>query len=144
MMRSFLTSVAWPALPSERGSVLLSLLFQLERTQWWPAERLEQHQMLQLAKLARHAGDTVPFYRERFARAGIRPDEGLRLAEWRALPLLTRREIQDAGTALWSTRIPGDHGQPSESQTAGSTGEPVKVRGTEVTTVFWDAYTLRD
>ncbi len=143
-MRSFVTGVAWPGMPSQRGSVLLSLLFQLERTQWWPAERLLEHQLLQLTKLAQHAYDTVPFYRQRFDAAQFRPGDGLSLAAFRALPVLTRREVQDAGAALGSGRLPPEHGRPAESSTAGSTGEPVKVLGTDVTAVFWEALALRD
>src|SRR5688572_957206 len=143
-MRTSLSGVAWPGMPSQRGSVLLSLLFQFERTQWWSAERLLEHQLLQLTRLAQHAYDTVPFYRERFDAAQVRPGDGLSLAALRALPVLTRREVQDAGRALWSGRVPPEHGQPEESQTGGSTGEPVKMLGNDVTAMFWDALALRD
>ena len=55
------TGIVWPALPSQRGAMLLSLLYQLEETQWWSAERLLEAQLGRLNALLRHAWETVPW-----------------------------------------------------------------------------------
>jgi len=143
-LRSYLSGNVWPALPSQRGAQLLSLLFQMADTQWWPAERIIEHQLLQLQQLLRHAYGSVPFYRQRFDAAGFRPTGSSTLPDLRVLPLLTRRDVQTAGEALISRAIPAQFGRVAEMQTSGSTGEPVKVRNTEVDQLMWEAITLRD
>ena len=32
--------IAWPSIPHLTGNILLALLFQFEKSQWWPPERL--------------------------------------------------------------------------------------------------------
>ena len=59
---SALPDIAWPAAVSGRGMATLSLLFQLERTQWWPADRLRDAQQAQLKRLLSHAARHVPFF----------------------------------------------------------------------------------
>src|SRR5262249_27995094 len=124
-MRSFLDGALWPALPSQRGAALIALLFQLEETQWWPAEKLIDHQLLQLQALLCHAWETVPYYRMRLGGAGFRPGGALSLAGWRSLPLLTRRDIQASGKSLSSLKLPPEYTPTVETQTSGSTGQPV-------------------
>ena len=68
-MRSHLAGMIWPALPSQRGAALLSMLYQLAQTQWWAPEQLLEHQLRQMRELLHHAYDTVPFYRQRFDAA---------------------------------------------------------------------------
>ncbi len=131
-------------MPSPRSASLLSLLFQLEETQWWTPERLLEHQLRQIEPLLRHAWETVPYYRTRLAAAGYRPERTLGMAEFRALPLLTRRDIQDAGDELMSRAVPGQHGGVRQLQTSGSTGEPVKVAVTDLTALMWEALALRE
>ncbi len=58
--------IVWPAISDQSGNILLTLLFQLEQSQWWPPERLCAAQFGQAARLLRHAFETVPFYSERF------------------------------------------------------------------------------
>ena len=105
---------------------------------------LLQHQLQQLALVIAHACRTVPFYRERFAAAGCCSGQPLTLAQLRALPLLTRRDIQDAGPALRSTAIPPQFGAVHENRTSGATGQPVQVSRTALDTLLWQANTLRD
>jgi phenylacetate-CoA ligase len=131
-------------MPSARGAQLLSLLYQFEQTQWWSAERLLEHQLGQLQQLLRHAFATVPFYRERLKAAGFDPKQKLTHDIFRALPLLTRREIQLAGKALHSTAVPAAYGRVGETRTSGSTGEPLTARRTQFDQLLWEANLLRD
>lgn len=131
-------------MPSVRGTQLLSLLYQFERTQWWPSERLLEYQLRQIHGLMRHAMQTVPFYRDRLAAAGFDARQALTLDAFRALPLLTRREVQRAGSALHSTAVPDAYGFVGETRTSGSTGEPVTVRRTQFDQLLWEANLLRD
>lgn len=143
-IRSAIRGVSWPSVPTARGAQLLSLLYQFEQTERWPAERLLEHQLRQLRPLLSHAVATVPYYRERLTAAGLEPKQPLTLDVFRSLPLLTRRDVQSAGRAMHSVAVPKAHGQVGEARTTGSTGEPVTVRRTQVDQLLWEANTLRD
>ena len=139
-LRSTLPGVHWPAVPDHAAAVQLGLLYQLEQSQWWRPEEIERAQLRQLATVLAFAASEVPRYRERIA-----PPKGiLDLCAWRKLPVLTRRDIQDAGEALKSRRLPRGHGRIYVTQTSGSTGQPVKVLGTELTRLFWKTLTIRE
>ena len=135
-------SAVWPALPGPNGMALASLLLQFAHNQWLPAEAIAANQAGQLACLLAHAQATVPFYRDRLP-TGIAED-GPSTDAWRAIPLLTRREIQAAGATLQSVQPPTDHGSLSEIFTSGSTGTPVRAVRTQLAELYWSAFTLRD
>jgi phenylacetate-CoA ligase len=143
-LRSYLKRVAWPAVPSQHGAMLQSMQHQLDETQWWSAARLLEHQLLQLNELLQHAYDSVPYYRRRFDAIGFRPGQRLTIEAWRELPLLTRREVQSAGSDLASSANLSQYGGFVETQTSGSTGEPVRLRGTGLDQLLWEAITLRE
>ena len=127
-----------------RPGPTLRLLQRLEETERWSTARLERAQYMRLAELLRHARDTVPFHRERIARSGISPDAPLDAARWQALPLLTRRDLQDQGHALVSRQVPQRFGRLLTYRSSGSTGEPVQVVRTQLEQVYWRALTLRE
>lgn len=129
-INSAIPGIGWPAIPTTRAAAVLSLLFQLDQSQWWPANILRQHQFRQLRLMLDHAYSTVPFYRERLDSAGLRP--AATPDAWPRVPLLTRRDIQLAGPRLHSTALPTTHGRPNRKFTGGSTGEPVMTLGTAV------------
>ena len=118
--------------------------FQWQQSQWLPPEVLRERQLQQLAPVLRHAHETVPFYRQRFAAARFDPRSGFASAAFFRLPLLTRADIQSAGDALATKQLPPDHGKSLIFGSSGSTGEPIKVLGSEVTHFFGSALTLRD
>lgn len=144
LIRSAVPGVLWPALPSSAGTLALALQFQLDQTQWWPAGDLEHQQMRQLQLVLRHAGATVPFYRERFAKAGFDPDQVLTRESFRALPVLTRSEVQEAGVSLRAAGVPNGHGRIFSGETSGSTGRPVVFYSSQLEQLYWNAFTLRD
>jgi phenylacetate-CoA ligase len=139
-LRSTLPAVHWPAVPANPAAAIqLGLLYQLDASQWWKPEELEQAQLRQLGAVLAFAASEVPYYRDR-----IENREKLDLSIWRTLPILTRRDIQDAGDALKARRLPRGHGRTYVTQTSGSTGQPVKVLGTELTRLFWKTLTIRE
>ncbi len=143
-IKSALPGVRWPGIPSPQGAALLALQFQLEQSQWWSRARLEAGQFHQLRELLAHAAQTVPFYRNCLGVAGIDPACDIDPSAFARLPLLTRRDIQAQGAALVSHALPPGHGQMLEHKSGGSTGEPVRVFGTQLDSMFWLAQTLRD
>ncbi len=137
------SGIYWPAMPAFVDTAVLALQYQLEQSQWWPAETLAEHQLRQLEPLLVQAARTVPFYRGRLdAIAGLRRGE-LTMDAWRRLPVIRRTDIQEAGAALASRRVPKDHGDTSDITTSGSTGRPVTVKVTAITGLFFRALNLR-
>jgi phenylacetate-coenzyme A ligase PaaK-like adenylate-forming protein/ADP-heptose:LPS heptosyltransferase len=143
---SRLAELEWPALPKQHGADLLALLYQLERSERGDAQQLRALQLQQMRHVLQHAVTTVPYYRDRQEayESMLSATEAATETAWRRLPLLTRRDLQAAGDTLHSTALPPTHGRLTEFQTSGSTGQPVRVRGTGVTALFWEAITLRD
>ncbi|MBX3157031.1 MAG: phenylacetate--CoA ligase family protein [Deltaproteobacteria bacterium] len=131
--------IAWPALHGGATAMTLALAWQLERSQWWTPDELRRHQQRQLALVARHAATTVALYEERWA--GLDPTDP---AQWHRLPLVSRADVIAAGPRLLSRRYPADHGRIDEVRTSRTSGEPVRVRTTEVVHAMWKALTLRD
>lgn len=140
---SALPDIAWPAAVSGRGMATLSLLFQLERTQWWPADRLREAQQAQLRRLLDHAGRNVPFYRRRLDALADADGEAF-WQGWRELPLLTRQDVQQAGNDLMSRALPDGHGELTEVYTSGSTGRPIHAVRSDLWLLMWSAVTVRE
>lgn len=139
--RSTLPGIAWPAITNDAAAHLQALLFQLDRSQWLPAERLHARQLGQISQVLRHALTTVPRYAETLRGLDI---ERLDWEGFRALPLLKRKDLQGAFDSLASRAIPASHGEVVDGLTSGSTGMPVRFLQTAVTQLFWNALTLRE
>jgi len=118
------------------------MLYQLDQSQWWGPEQLRACQYRQLQRLLQHAYRTVPLYRQRLERANVDPAHPLDDEQWSRLPVLTRQDLQQQD--LRSQKVPPRHGRTYVTQTSGSTGQPVKITGTEITQFFWKAFTLRE
>jgi len=142
--RSSMPYVDWPAVPDANGALLLALLFQLGESELVDPEVVRQRQLTALHRLLRHAVRTVPFYRDTPGYAAVAGGETVTAAEWRQVPILSRAALQQAGAAIRSARVPTEHEPVSEVATLGTVGEPVRVLGTKVTGLLWQAVTLRD
>ena len=141
-IRSAFPGIGWPAIPSQEVAYLLALLYQLEQTQWWKPEDILACQLEQAARVLKHARDTVPFYGQ--CLAGLHLDGKFDLEAFRRLPVLTRREIQEAGNAMLSRAVPVEHGPLLRTQSSGSTAEPIVLFGTQLTSLFWQALLMRE
>lgn len=142
--RSSVSDLVWPAVVSGPGATLLSVVQQLERSQWWTPAEIWAHQRRQLAALVRHARENVPFYRDRLDAAGLRGTEAEAAERWRRIPLLTRQDIRSRQAELRSRQVPPGHGGTVRNKTSGSSGTPLEVTGTEIGGLFWRAVALRD
>lgn len=132
----------WPAAVSGQAAELLALLYQLERSQWWSPAQLARAQQVQLSRLFAHARERSPFYRERFAASGLESNPTLG-SELERLPVLTRRELRLRAGELYCGELGAEHGAQNVVQTAGSTGELVSVRRTEVSRRYLFALGMR-
>ncbi len=125
--RSSLPNIAWPAVPGPEAARVLAILFQLDKSQWWTPEQIEENQFSQLTKLLRHAYRTIPFYRTRLDSVGWDPRVPLTPQLYRQIPILAREDIQEVGDGLISHKLPRGHGKVSFAHTSGSTGKPIRV-----------------
>lgn len=141
VINSVVDGIGWPAIGSDAAAHLLSLLYQFEHTQWLSEARLWELQLAQLRVLLRHASSSVQYYSRSIGELEI---DGLDWESFRALPLLTRRELQVNFEALRSTRVPRGHGGVAEGRSSGSTGSPARFLSTAVNQLFWNALTLRE
>ncbi len=123
---------------------LLALQFQYRQSERWSEEVLRARQFGQLRLLLAHAHRTVPFWRRRLDEAGIDTASPITMETWSRIPILSRAEAQDAGTALHCRSIPAAHGQRLESSTSGSSGRPLAVARTELSQFFWRSFLLRE
>ncbi len=142
-LRSSIADIAWPAIPTPAAATSLAILYQLERSQWWPREVLRTEQFRQVSVLLEHARTSVPFYADRPGGLGP-PGKAMTPERWRGIPILTRDNLQTAGTGLHSTALPKGHGPTSVMASSGSTGRPVQSVISHIRNVFWDAFTLRE
>jgi phenylacetate-CoA ligase len=142
--RSSLAGIVWPAITPPPGAALLSLLFQLEQSQWLSPDALVGRQFAQLGVLADFLWQASPFYRTRLEASGWSPGKPLNNALWQSLPVLERATVQAEKTRLIVATPPPAHGRPMEYATTGSLGIPVQGLGNELTHLFNSALIVRN
>ena len=113
----------------------------LEQTQYDTPFAIRNRQWDALRKMVRHAFDTVPFYRRRFAEADVHPSDLRSWDDLHRLPILTKRDILLQGASLLSDQF--DPKSLYCKQTSGSTGVPLRVFVDQESLQFKRACTLR-
>ncbi|MCK9356031.1 MAG: hypothetical protein M0R22_02620 [Dehalococcoidia bacterium] len=111
-----------------RGTHTAQFLGELERSQWWPRERIEETQSQRLRQLIEHAYQTVPHYRVVMQQRHVTPADIRSAADLTLLPVLTRPEVQEHRDELLSEGFPARLLRPTK--TSGSTGTPLLFYGT--------------
>src|SRR4051812_45854784 len=130
---SGMPGVLWPALPTPDTMATLALHEQLMHSQWWSAERIADLQRTQLRLVVAYARNAVPHYQKL--------PKSDQLA---ALPILSRAELQEEPARFQSPRMPREHLPVKTLRSSGSTGRPIEVRITRVTSLFRQALYLRE
>lgn len=98
---------------------------QMRQDQYRTAEEIEEISWNRTRKLLSYAYIHVPFYRERFDRLGLHPEDIKKPGDYAEIPCLTRQDLMGHFENLVS-----DEARPSDLQlstTGGSSGMPVKV-----------------
>jgi len=112
-----------PAMDLIRGTHTMSCLRELEESQWWPAERLEELQSSRLRALITHAYEHVPYYRRVMDERGLAPSDIRSAADLPKLPILTRELVRANFENLLAQSFPRT--QLRRATTGGSTGNPL-------------------
>lgn len=119
LLTRFVSGVVFPLHETLKGHDSVARLHALEKSQWWPAERLERRRLARLKALLDHAGRHVPYYRRVFADIGFDPASLASVADLQRLPLLTKAIIR--ANDLRSETA----GPLKRCNTGGSSGEPL-------------------
>lgn len=116
--------VVFPAWTYRNGGARLRHLREMERRQFWPAERLAEHQWSSFRQLIAHAVDTCPYYRDSFGRAGLSPSDLESPDDIRDVPMIAKEDVQRNAQAMISSRYRRE--SLIEDMTGGSTGSPLR------------------
>lgn len=122
---------------------VLDLVWRLGGSEVWPVERHRANQLRLLHQLARHAAGNVPFYRGRLEPLLARAEGALTMDDLRRVAVSGRREVQQAGAALFATSLPPGHGRVSPFTTSGSSGTPLEGRRSGRSVLVNQAVALR-
>lgn len=141
--KSTIEGIVWPAVPSGDAATLSALIYQLDRIQFLSPDALFDQQRRQLKTILCHAAETIPFYADRFAKAGFDPAGDITPDTLRQLPILARTDYQAAALDTAPGVIPADHGQHGPIKSSGSTGRPVTVVKSALSNLFLIATELR-
>jgi phenylacetate-CoA ligase len=117
----FVSSVLFPLQEKLKGHDTVAVRRELEESQWWTREQIEDHQFRRLQELLSSAASNVPYYRELFRNIGFDPARFNALDQIKKLPWLTKPLIRANVEAL-------KHAHPiglERSSTGGSSGQPL-------------------
>lgn len=115
--------VIFPAWVHKNRSRRLVYLRQLERTQFWTPDEIKDLQWVRLKRLLAHSFEHCPFYRKKWAVAGLTPDDIRSPDDLSLLPTTSKVEIQEHRAELLADTV-----RPEtlvEDMTGGSTGSPL-------------------
>ena len=115
------SKIVFPLQERLKGHTTVVVRRDLEQSQWWSPDQIEQLQLKRLKALLARAGQRVPYYRDLFAKIGFDPLGCESLADLGRLPFLTKSEIRANSDALKAEDSVG----LARFNTGGSSGEPL-------------------
>jgi phenylacetate-CoA ligase len=121
-------NVMAPTLDFVRGTSTMRCLRDLEQSQWWPLERIQELQTARLKLLIDHAYTHVPHYRTLMDARGLTPADIRNAYDLALLPVLTRQDVQQLGRRMIADNWPQE--LLRVAQTSGSTGTPLQFYST--------------
>jgi phenylacetate-CoA ligase len=114
------TFVGWRTARTRYAGAFPDLLAEAEARMFWSPDDVRRYRDQRLQRFVAHAVATVPFYRERFATAGLDPSTVRSLADLDRLPILTKVEAQEHIGQLISDAVPTKY--HVWAHTSGTTG----------------------
>lgn len=140
---AFVSGISWLPIPLPDVAALLQVCEALHKTEYDEPETIHRRQLTQARQIVRFAKRQSEHYRSAFAGVDVKAACVSRDA-WRSLPVLTRADVQAAGDSLFPAKLPPGHRKIGETQTSGSTGQPVTVRTSNFSSLFFAAFSVRD
>jgi len=114
---------------------------ELQKTQWFTKEEIEQYQLNRLQPLVRHAYYTVPFYRDKYDSHEVAPEDIKSLSDLSKLPIITAEDVRSAGKSILSVKY--SKKKLIHGHTSGTTGTPLSVCWDKQTCVYNNAVDWR-
>lgn len=84
-----------PILDFLRGTRTMKCLKELEESQWWSREKIQELQNERLRQLVQHAYCNVPYYRRIFEERALKPNDIQHSGDLTKLPVLTKRLVRN-------------------------------------------------
>ncbi len=95
----------------------------LQQSQWWSPDQVLEFQWQELRRLLEHTFRSVPYYQEKYQKAGIALSDIRAREDFARLPILTRAEVNQNRARLCSTEF---RGKLLPHATGGSSGTPTR------------------
>lgn len=99
----------------------------LDKSQWWPREKLLEFQWIELQKLLKHAREQVPYWEEIFKDRKIDKVGKITYSDFQKLPIITKAEIRNNKELM---RAQNYFARTRKKSTGGSTGVPLEFEYT--------------
>jgi len=93
---------------------------ELKRSEKWSTEELRHQQLLRLKGLLHHAYYHTLFYKRRFDKEGIRPEDIRKIEDIQYVPIVTREDLNENIENMIAQNIPSN--EIHHDSTGGSTG----------------------
>ena len=124
MYSIFVNKVLFPAIELVERRHFLSIRDWYKRCQYLPYEELKARQEEKLRQLISHAYQNVSFYREKFDKVGLKPEDISTVEDLPRLPVMTKLDIrQNFSDRVLARNIPAS--RRVRDITSGSTGTPL-------------------
>ncbi len=119
---SICSGVIFPLHEWAKGHQTTRIRKELEKTQWWSIEKIQELQVQRLKNLLAHASQYVPYYRDLFQTIKFDPHSIQSVADLSRLPLLTKDIIRKEGNRIKAENAP----LMKRFSTTGSSGDPLQ------------------
>jgi phenylacetate-CoA ligase len=116
---------------------------ELQASQWYPQQRIEEIQLAKLRRLVEHAHGTVPLYKEMMDAKGVKPSDITQLEDIKKLPIITKKDFREGFPERCTSKAVQRDKWILDS-TSGSTGNPFQFIKDSVFLDYRLANTLRN
>ena len=136
-MYSYLAEkIVYPLGDMALGTSVVKYYHWLQKTQWWPPEKLIELQNTKLQVLINHAYQNVPYYRRLCDERGLTDKDIQTVEDLAKLPILTKKDIRENFEQIRANDY--KRWKPIPDTTGGSTGEPLKYYITkDLASISW-------
>lgn len=96
----------------------------LQKSQWWPRDKLQEYQLKQLKRLLHHSYENVPYYHKVFKERNIKPEDIRSLEDLNKLPCIDKDTFRLHFNEIIARNV-NIQNLPL-SHTSGTTGKPLQ------------------
>ena len=107
-----------------KGRNTMKHLRELEKSQWYSRDQIEELQRKKLRSIIQHSYDNVPYYHKIFRELNLKPSDIKTVGDLSKLPVLTKYIVRNNIDKMIAKNF--DASKLIESCSSGSTGEPLK------------------